>query len=269
MPRIRPKAVNAASPIHAARQKVPSVDMDHRGTHRFWCESRRLELAREPALTQHDQPVGELEQLLELLGHQQLRGALRSAGAQAVADCLGAAHVEAARRIEGGDETRLFAKLARHHHALNVAAGKRSQCRVQGWRPKAEPGEGRLRIRVHPRPVDAETTAIAPLAKGEVLRHAQLADARDLERILGDEGDAGLADARDRPPAPILTPQQLASPARPPASRYESAQLPLTAAGDAPHPPDLASPNRETAPLPGGGGHPPHLQRPAAPGPRT
>src|SRR5258708_38889490 len=139
MPRIRPKAVNAASPIHAARQKVPSVDMDHRGTHRFWGESGRLELARDPSLTQHDEPVGELEQLFELLGHQQHRGALRSAGAQAVADCLGAAHVEAARRIEGGDETRLLivyeaAELSRHHHALNVAAGKRSQCRVQGWR---------------------------------------------------------------------------------------------------------------------------------------
>src|SRR5258708_38576315 len=246
MPRIRPKAVNAASPIHAARQKVPSVDMDHRGTHRFRCESRRLELAREPALAQHDQPVGELEQLLELLGHQQHRGALRSAGAQAVADRLGAAHVEAARRIERDDDTRLFAELSRHHHALNVAAGKRSQCRVQGWRPKAEPGEGRLRIRVHPRPVDAETAAIAPLAEGEVLRHAQLADARDLERILGDEGDAGLADARDRPPAPIPTPQQLASAAPPPASPYESAELPLTAARAARHADDLPFPNLHT-----------------------
>src|SRR5260221_5779496 len=235
--------------------------MDHRGTHRFWCESRRLELAREPALTQHDQPVGELEQLLELLGHQQHRGALRSAGAQAVADCLGAAHVEAARRIEGGDETRLFAKLARHNHALNVAAGKRSQCRVQGWRPKAEPGEGRLRIRVHPRPVDAETAAIAPLAEGEVLRHAQLADARDLERILGDEGDAGLADARDRPPARILTPQQPGSAARPRASRYESAELALTAAGDARDAADPALPNVETELLQGVRGHPAQLER--------
>src|SRR5258706_7488080 len=251
MPRIRPKAVNAASPIHAARQKVPSVDMDHSGTHLLGREVGGLELGRDPAPAQHDQPVGELEQLLELLGHQQHRGALRSAGAQAVADRVRAPNIEAGRGIKRNDEARQLivyeaAKLARHPHALNVAAGKRSQCRVQGWRPKAEPGEGRLRIRVHPRPVDAETAAIAPLAEGEVLRHAQLADARDLERILGDEGDAGLADARDLTPAPLLTPQQLASAARPPASRYESAQVALTAAGDARDAADLAFPHMET-----------------------
>src|SRR5450755_1025510 len=97
MPSTTPKAANATSPFQEARHRaaaardaalaweavsvgmVRCVDSDHGRAHCCERESLRIELACDASLAQHDEPVAEFEQFFELLGHQQHRGAFRSA----------------------------------------------------------------------------------------------------------------------------------------------------------------------------------------------
>ena len=79
-------------------------------------------LADDATLVQHDEPVGQGEQLVEILGHEEDRGTLRAAGQQLRAHVLGGPDVEAARRLRDDEHARVSREDARQQDLLDVAA---------------------------------------------------------------------------------------------------------------------------------------------------
>ena len=74
----------------------------------------------------HADPVGELEDLVELGRDEQDRRARVALGDRLLVDELDAAHVEAAGRLVEDQEPQVAAELARHDRLLLVAAGQRA-----------------------------------------------------------------------------------------------------------------------------------------------
>ena len=79
-------------------------------------------LADDRALVHHGDPVGEREDLVEVLGDQQHADAVRRRLAQVAVHGLDRGDVEAARRRRGDEHARLALELAREHDLLQVAA---------------------------------------------------------------------------------------------------------------------------------------------------
>ena len=74
-------------------------------------------VAGDASVAQHDQPVADGEQLVEILRNQQHRGAGGARRAEQLAQRLGAARVEAAGRIKRNDQLRIMRQFARQHDA--------------------------------------------------------------------------------------------------------------------------------------------------------
>ncbi len=86
---------------------------------------RRVELADDRALVHDRDPVGEREDLVEVLGDQQHADAVGGRLAQVRVHRLDRGDVEAARRRRGDEHARARRReLAREHDLLQVAAGE-------------------------------------------------------------------------------------------------------------------------------------------------
>ena len=87
--------------------------------------AQRGRLAGDAAVVEHDDPVGDGQQLVEVRADQQHAGARVAAAAQLGVHELGGADVDAARRLRGQHEARLALELAGDHELLRVAARQR------------------------------------------------------------------------------------------------------------------------------------------------
>ena len=154
--------------------------------------SARAQLAADAAGVDHDDAVGEGEDLLELVGDQQHGDASVGGGAQALADELDRPDVEPAARLGGDEHGRLGGELAGEHDALLVAARQR---RERGVRPDAVDAELGDQLLGAPPPlaaVDAgQRPAAAEVVEREVLGDAQPEHAPGIVAVLGDQPDAG------------------------------------------------------------------------------
>ena len=95
---------------------------------------RPIDDGHEPAAVHHADAVGELQDLVQLGGHEQHRGARVALGDRLAVDELDAADVQAARRLVEHQQPQVAVELARHDDLLLVAAGERARVRR---RPRA------------------------------------------------------------------------------------------------------------------------------------
>ena len=155
-------------------------------------------LADQPAAVEHDDPVGDGDQLVELARDQQHADAAPGGGADLAIDRLDGADVEAARRL-GGDQRdqRIERQLARQHGLLLVAA---AQARKGDLRPGGADVEGAhlgQRRLVHGAALQqAEAGEPAELVQEHVLRHRHAGDAGDGVAVLRHDAAARRRDRR-------------------------------------------------------------------------
>ncbi len=89
----------------------------------------------EPALRDHREAVADLEQLVQLLRHDEHRDAVVAQVEQRLADLRGGADVHAPGRLRGDHHLRLLADLAADDELLQVAAGEAARRGVRARRP--------------------------------------------------------------------------------------------------------------------------------------
>ena len=87
-------------------------------------------LADDPPVDDHDDPVGEVEDLLQLGRDQQHADAVGGGRAELAGHVLDGADVEPARRLGGDEHPRVVRQLAGQHDPLLVAARQRPHRRV-------------------------------------------------------------------------------------------------------------------------------------------
>ena len=81
-------------------------------------------LAGDAAGAQHDDPIGERENLVELDRNQEHRLAGVALGDDAAVDEFDRADIDAARRLANQHDARLMIDFARQHQLLLIAAGE-------------------------------------------------------------------------------------------------------------------------------------------------
>src|SRR5207248_11710241 len=91
-------------------------------------------LAGDPALVDDRDPVGESEDLVEVLAQQQHAHAVRRRLVQVRVDALDRADVQAARGRSGDEHLRLPRELAGKHDLLQVAAREEANRRLRAGR---------------------------------------------------------------------------------------------------------------------------------------
>src|SRR4051794_2088879 len=128
-----PAAVSSATLKERTRSRgrdLPPAAARHRDAELLLARVGR-ELAGDPALVDHDDPVGERAHLLGLERHQQDAAARVALGDEPTVDELDRPDVEAARRLGGDQHTRVVRDLPRDHDLLLVAARQRRRHRVR------------------------------------------------------------------------------------------------------------------------------------------
>ena len=154
------------------------------------------QLADDPSGEQHDDAIGEGEQLVEVLGDQQDTATGLAQPAQLVVDVGVGADVEAAGRLGGDEGAGLAGQRPGEEHLLQVAAGQPADG-VVGLGADVEVGDQPPGVLAHPvalgEPVPPEAV--------EVLEHEVLLDGQPRNHaaaaILGDPPEPG-ADPTDR-----------------------------------------------------------------------
>ena len=142
------------------------------------------------------------EQLVEVFGDQQHRGAARRAPARTAR----APPRRCACRDRASDRARRSASArAPTRASTRRAAGCRRKAPQRGHRATAAASRSRAALAACRRRVAASRAQarwIAPAAaEHEILAHRQARDERQRQRVVGNAGDAFLADARDGPVA--------------------------------------------------------------------
>ena len=87
----------------------------------------RRRLVDDPSVEHDDEAVGQLEQLVEILAHQQHGGAAIARRHDLRVDVGDRREVEAEHRIGGDQHIDLARQLARQHGALDIAARERAR----------------------------------------------------------------------------------------------------------------------------------------------
>ena len=129
------------------------------------------QLADDPSGEQHDEPVGEGEQLVEVLGDQQHPAAGVAHPAQLLVDVGVGADVEATSRLGGDERPGLARQRPGEEHLLHVAA-RQAADRVVRFGPDVEVGDQPAGVLAHPVSL-REPAAPEPV---EVFEHEVLLD---------------------------------------------------------------------------------------------
>ena len=103
------------------------VGAEHQPADRVAVGGARVDDADHLAVVQHGDPVGHVEQLVEVLGDQQHAGAAGAAFEQQLLGSSGGGDVEAAARVGGDDQPGVAGEGAHEHDPLDVAARQRRQ----------------------------------------------------------------------------------------------------------------------------------------------
>ena len=110
----------------------------------------------------HDDPVGEGEDLLQLAGDQQHGNAPVGGGAQALADELDGPDVEAPARLRRHEHGRFGGQLTGEHDALLVATRQRRERGIRAGAVDPELVDQALRSPAPGRTIDAPRAAPRP-----------------------------------------------------------------------------------------------------------
>ena len=154
-------------------------------------------LVDDAAVRHHDDAVGQLQDLVEVLADQQHRRAGVAGRHDPGADLGDGGEVEAEAGIGHDEEVDRVGELARQHGPLHVAAGQRGDRRLGGGGLHPEPRDQILAAPAHGagvepdgRPgLDASRRLAAPVegAEGQVLGHRHARRAGVAQRLLRDE----------------------------------------------------------------------------------
>jgi hypothetical protein len=189
------------------------------------------------------QPVGDLEQLVELFAHHQQRAAGVAQREQLAADLRRGADVDAPRRLRGDQNFRLLADFAADDELLQVAA-REAACRgLRVGRAHVECGDDLRRTGAHRVGANEAASHEAALARRQqrILGERHLGHGAATQSLLGDEGQAAPAARRGAEPSRRLAAQHDRVPARlRPLARQRRQQFLLSVARDARNADDLA-----------------------------
>ncbi len=191
---------------------------------------------------EHNQPVAERKQLLQILGDKQDPRALVPCPKKGLPGHNGAPNVQAACEIRSDDQPGTGGQFPENHHALEIPAGEGPGRYVQRER-ESEPFHCILDIPVNGLPVHSQPTragVVPGSGQHEILQNGHKGHDGHAQRVLRNEPDPTPTNQPDGGTGHILSEEDFPPPdARDHSQDYVS-QFPLPVAGNSSHPDNLA-----------------------------